>query len=366
MSSSRVAWIDAARALAVVLVVLYHLLIWTRADLAPAGADLERTWAAWRGTMSMLRIPLLMVLSGYLAARALSRGWASVRLRFIANYWIYVVWVTIFFAFYLVIYAVVWKPGLPQAITSFPAYAWNLISPNTILWYVLAVAIFPVVLWVLRRLGVPAPLIIGFAFALWAVGNYGDVPDSLGKLLRTFVFFAIGALLPEMIERFARLNWATALTLCATWVLVFPHVPTVFPGPIGALLVSILGVAAILAAFPHLFRGGIHTRVAAFVGKRTLDIYVLHLPILSCLYLLMRKVDGFPDVLASAWTDAVFVAAAVALTVALSLGIGALLRRVPGIMGLPAPWLRRLQHERHSPATGADAQTAAPGDTIRR
>ena len=92
--------------------------------------------------------------------------------------------------------------------------------------------------------------------------------------------------------------------------------------------------------FPLIFHTGRMSQGIAFVGRRTLDIYVLHFPLLAGLQLFLREAPN--SLTSSKLGDFAVTIGATLLVIALSLGIGAILRRVPGIMTLPAPWHRAL------------------------
>src|SRR5690606_650904 len=136
---------------------------------------------------------ILMAISGFLASGAITRGLSSIRTRFAANAWLYVVWLTVYFAFYATTYALIESPRLPVAVNTPQKYIENLVMPETPLWFIVAMATFPLILWGAARLGVPVWLVMVAAVAIWAWGTYGEVPQWVGKYARTFIFFAIGA-----------------------------------------------------------------------------------------------------------------------------------------------------------------------------
>jgi uncharacterized membrane protein YcfT len=88
--SSRLQWVDAARGVCVVLVVLYHVGLLTyepfRSVMWP---PVERGWFAINALLAAMRMPLLRAISGLLAARwnveppppttCTSSGWSSTR-----------------------------------------------------------------------------------------------------------------------------------------------------------------------------------------------------------------------------------------------------------------------------------------------
>ncbi|WP_182170665.1 acyltransferase family protein [Flaviflexus equikiangi] len=98
-SSSRLYWADTAKAIAVVLVVLYHVspiaLVWL--------VDGESRGEALIGEMSRallpVRMPLFFFVSGLLAVNAFARPWRAVLQKRVINLlWVFVLW-TVLYAF---------------------------------------------------------------------------------------------------------------------------------------------------------------------------------------------------------------------------------------------------------------------------
>ena len=74
----RLAWVDAARGICVLGVVLFHVCTWQYLPLGdalwhPAAA----AWDTVNSYLGTFRMPLLMALSGMLAARRVGEGWAA-------------------------------------------------------------------------------------------------------------------------------------------------------------------------------------------------------------------------------------------------------------------------------------------------
>jgi uncharacterized membrane protein YcfT len=87
----RTAWVDAARGIAIVLVVLLHARDWLRS----AGVDVH-VWKPVIEVMNGLRMPVFFALSGMLGTRWLRAGWRELvadKVIFLA--WVYLVWQTI-------------------------------------------------------------------------------------------------------------------------------------------------------------------------------------------------------------------------------------------------------------------------------
>lgn len=345
MKRPRELWIDAVRAIAVILVVLYHLLIWTHRDITFDQSGFGSFWDASRGVLTRLRMPILLAISGFLAGAAIQRGWGSVRLRLAANYWLYFVWLTLFFAFYSFVGLLEPAANLPVAVDTWPVFLQNIVMPSTALWFVVAMAVFPVVLWVGERSSVPTWLMIVGALAIWAVGVSFDMPQWIGKFARTFIFFAIGYYGRLVVPRIRARNWATALVALIAFALAARAFQRVIKGDLGALVVAVFAIVVAAVACPLIFKSGVHARIASFIGQRTLEIYVLHIPILSVVSLLLRGKPAVTHFTRTPVGDIVFTFGCVVVTVATALLVGLVLRRIPGVLALPVAWKRVLERD---------------------
>lgn len=344
-AKTREPWIDAVRAIAVVLVVLFHFLLWGYRVIAGPDPALAGVWGSLQEVLARIRIPLLMAVSGFLASSAIQRGWVPVRLRFLSNYWVYVVWLTIYWLFFTTAYRLIPNPDLPEAVNTVERYLQNLVMPNTVLWFVVAMAVFPVLVWLCEKFDIPVWLVILAAVAVWAWGTYGSVPQWFGKYARTFIFFAIGYYGRGFAPKLAGLGWPSAIVAVGAFVLSSIYLRDALEVQLGVTIAAVIGVVAVVIAGPQLFKSGLHARVASAVGKRTLEIYVLHVPLLGVMMLLLRDNAVIERFASTVWGDAIFVVGAVSLIVAVSLVLGMALRRVPGMMSLPKSWQERLTRQ---------------------
>lgn len=185
-----------------------------------------------------------MAISGLLAAGAIQSGWTRVRTRLIANYWLYVVWLTMFYGFYTLIERIAPGSDLPVAIDALPLYLRNLLALETVLWFVIAMAVFPVVLWLSERFAVPLWLVLAFAIAAWGIGATADIPDSIGKFLRTFVYFAAGYYGRLAVPRLRTLGWPSAI-VASLGVLLATKPFSHMLGSVGSLMVTALAIVTV-------------------------------------------------------------------------------------------------------------------------
>lgn len=265
----RLVALDGLRALTVVAMVFGHVLIWGHAAGPHAALD------AVSRLFDSFRMPMLMLVSGYLAHSLLSRPIASTVERGIHLAWIHMIWLTPLLL--LSPFGNEW---------SLPNYVGNLSRPMTSLWFLWVLGLF--------TLSVPFARLAPRAVVLAAALGLGMVSFAELLPLRTYSFqnaaiytlmVYAGLLYRPEIER--------ALTADISW-------------PLPARLIGVAAIAVLAAkvlrdASGHDLLGGVQRlalcvaalyamrvildRVAgmarlARLGRNTLPIYVLHVPLM--------------------------------------------------------------------------------------
>ncbi|WP_290808341.1 acyltransferase [Herbiconiux sp.] len=285
----RAIWLDVARGACVIAVVMLHVRIFVYDPLTPptAGTDAWRQFTEFFGPF---RLPLLFTISGLLVSRRVRGGWGDRRnvLRVASSYWIYLVWLCVFG----VMSAVVAATELPFQIESTADFLRQLAMPDTTLWFVFALALYVVVITSLQRF---PPMVVLGCFAALAVLS-GFVPAEHAEeqwlhMIYFAVFFAAGVYLPALLVWFSAGRIPTKLvgTLGAfvlfqlLWQLT--EEGTVFETSArlvrdSAAVTLAIVVCTVLSRIPAV------TRVLAKVGRRTLPIYILQLPVIWLLFLL--------------------------------------------------------------------------------
>lgn len=347
---ARVPWIDTARALCVLAVVVMHTTISLLVVVEHTQVDV-----AWRqivDAMTPFRMPALSLLSGMLLARRIRAGWSdrSVRASVALSYWLYVVWLLIFL---LIAVGIGWSMWLGPLGAGTPyqgaqAFIDQLILPKSVLWYVMALAIWTVVLAAMHKVSPAAVLIVLGTLSVVSFYLPGDGSDQYRNVLRYFVFFAVGVYAAGLIrEHVAKRPWASGGVAVGAFVLVaaianfgmddnVDHVLTI-PRDIAGAVIVIIGALA-LTKVPGL--GG----VLAWAGRRTLPIYVMHVPLLELLTMFPTWWLGALDY------EIVHAIAPVAITLAItaaSVGVHAIFVRTPArvVFMLPEAWRRRILRE---------------------
>ncbi|MFC6080598.1 acyltransferase family protein [Sphaerisporangium aureirubrum] len=279
----REVWADAAKGACILLVVLWHVItkdylrIGWRVEVPVPGA-----WGTLGDLLLTLRMPLFFTISGMFAARALRRPWATVARTRVARFlYLYVLWVSI----HTVLLGL--TPGFDTTRAHDPAgFAEQLIITPPNLWYLYALALYFTLAKALRR--VPAPLLITAALALSiAVAAWpAPLPGNRASLLQNLVFFLAGLYLRPHLERLAAptgarraalLGAGYAAALAVMTVAGAQRLPGVWPAVCALAVAFGVSAAPLLAAVPAVGEG------LARLGRRTLPVYVIHMPVLALL-----------------------------------------------------------------------------------
>jgi len=314
-AATRVDWIDYARGLCVLLIVVLHVIVemWTY-HWTPGPVGTLMRFA------ETLRLPGLFLVSGLLLGPVIDRPWRHYLDRKLLHFWyFFALWMTLEY-----LLRAEWRdaPAGRDALTSFAIHALNNPGP---LWFILLLPVFYVLAKLLR--GLSAPAVLAGAIAI----NLADPQSGLLFIDATaerFVYFVIGWLYAPQIGRFAAgvaRRPLAALALIALWCGANGWATLAAPAlaklPIVHLPLSIAGalVAVAVAALTAQLRG---FGWLAYCGRRSIVVYLAHsLPIhflLLGLSLTGLHLPGMPLTLA-----------VTALAIACAFAIERLLRPTP-------------------------------------
>lgn len=350
--AGRAAWVDVAKGLSIALVVAHHVVLLLASQHgAPAGlVELSRA-------LGTVRMPVFFLASGLFAGTALAGPWRRLLHRRVALFaWLYLVWCLVrYLVFGLLAHGVdvaSWRSPatlLPQ-----------LWLPSSALWFIFALALFSVVAKALRPVPVPVRLALAAGLAVVVGGGVVEVDSYAWRSMGAYlVFFLLGADASGPIRRWAaRLTRpaavGAALGLGVAWVAVTVLVRALdvalVPGVrLGTSLVGVGAGVALSVALAH-GRAGV---LPAWLGTRTLDVYLVHGPAVGVVALVLAATAP-PTV---GWAGAVALLAGVtAAAIGLSLAAGR------GLRALGAGWLFALPERWAAPPRGAGVlpRTAAP------
>ncbi len=311
-SAERLEWVDGAKAIAIVLVVLYHVGTTGMAWLMPGFSDRgTETWRLINEALTALRMPLFFLVSGLLAAGALARPWSALlRPRVAVLLWPFALW-TLLFAVPYALYR-----GQQTVAESVLTAAWTIPLGGTGYWYLFVLVVFFAVCRALRRHG-PALLLAGVALLALAptlsalveralgdpVG--GVVGDTVLRLATFFVWYAVGCFAPAVVARVAA-GGAAPLAIAAAGylVLITLQLVGIATGAATSAALSIAGITTALIGSRLLARWQPARRLGRYLAARTLAIYVVHPVALATLIWLVLRFSGgagVPPVIGAQW-----------------------------------------------------------------
>ncbi|GIG29354.1 acyltransferase family protein [Cellulomonas marina] len=333
----RLLWVDAARGYAVLAVVLFHFVQWSFQHWSIDG-PLGQGWELVGFVLSAVRMPLLLGVSGLLLARQVREGLhrSTTVYRSVTTYWLFAVWTGVYLLVAVLTPASTWRPR--WALEASPE---QLVVPDSPLWYLLALALYVLVLAALRR--VPPAVVLGVLAVVSVVcaAVQVDTFRTWVSIPQYALFFALGVYGRDTIMRWtSTARWLPVLGLGAgaMVLLAASRIPTVHP--VRGLLLTLSSAVALAFAAGFVARAVAWRPFAAvgrYVGQRTLAVYVTH-PIVF--QLVLWGGDEAPALRHAAVAAVVVLPLlAVALAVGVGLVVDAVARRVglSFLLELPRP-----------------------------
>lgn len=288
-------WPDVAKGACIILVVLWHVVTKHFAYLG-AGEDWPATelWRQIGLMLQPLRMPVFFAVAGMFAASALARPIGDLMRTKIARFtYLYVVWVLIHTA------VMAFTPDVPTIHATNGRQLVELLTVNpTNLWFLYALPIYFAVARLVRPL--PAAWVLAAAFLLSAAASSQLVmePSNRSQVVQNLLFFLVGLYGREVLRRLARRadRWLLLLQAALYGACVAAMYALGAETWFGVwAVVSVLGVAlGVTAAAVAAQRPGRATTVVAYLGRRTLPIYVIHLALFAVGDQIARRLDIVP------------------------------------------------------------------------
>jgi uncharacterized membrane protein YcfT len=281
MTSGRVDWVDYAKGICIVMVVMMHSTLGVE---AAAGAQ------GWMHALvdfaKPFRMPDFFLISGLFLSRVIDRDWRRYLDRKVVHFlYFYVLWVTIQFAFK--------APGLAgelgvAGVAKF--YLLSYLEPFGTLWFIYLLPVFFVVTKLTRRVPPVLIFLVGAALEAAPIETGWIMIDEFAA---RFVYFFAGYWLAANFFWLARLvqqHAALALGAIAGWALI--NGVLVFGGYAGlpgvSLALGFVGASAVVAVAALLARANVPD-LLRHAGEHSIVVYLaFFLPMAATRVLLLK------------------------------------------------------------------------------
>ncbi|RAI40411.1 acyltransferase family protein [Rhodoplanes roseus] len=288
--TARVDWVDTAKGLCIIMVVLLHSTFGV--ELAVGQDGFMHGFVAFA---KPFRMPDFFLISGLFLARVIDRDWRTYTDRKVVHFaYFYLLWMTI----QLVVKAPVlasehgWL-GVPGQ------YALAFIEPFGTLWFIYLLPIFFVVTKLARQMRIPplAVWLVAAALETAPIHTGWTVPDEFAA---RFVYFYTGFLLAPRV--FALAEAASARPLAAlgglvVWALV--NGMLVFGGysewPIVSLALGFAGAGAVIVLATLLVKSRVFTPIR-FAGEHSIVVYLAFFLPMAATRVVLLKTGLVPSV----------------------------------------------------------------------
>jgi len=296
----RIDWVDYARGISIILVVMLHSSLGVQKALG------DCTWfgylVAWA---KPFRVPAFFLLSGLFLARRVNWPWRDFLDRRVVHFaYFYVLWLIIAFAF-----------KAPVFVKEFSAegtlklFALSFIDPFGSLWFIYLLAIFAVVVKLLRNVSPWIVWPVAAALEILPVNTGWMVPDEFAA---RFVYFYTGYVAAPHVFRFAdaarRLTPPALFVALLGWALF--EALMVFADAGGRSLAALPGVSLVLGLVGSLAVAAAGVWMARMkdwfgfvraIGERTLIVYVAFFLFMATTRTILVKVAPWlgPDVIST-------------------------------------------------------------------
>jgi uncharacterized membrane protein YcfT len=306
-ASQRIDWVDYAKGICIVMVVMMHSVLGTELAAGQTGFMHHVVEFA-----KPFRMPDFFLISGLFLSRVIDRDWRTYLDRKVVHFvYFYLLWVTIQFGFK--------APGIAAEIGWSRAgllYLQSFIEPFGTLWFIYLLPVFFVVTKLTR--GLPPLAILGGAIALETM-RISTGWTAIDEFASRFVYFYVGYLFAAQVFALSdRARSRPVLTLVgiAAWALINGAlvVAGLSEWPLMSLALGFAGAVAIIVAGTLLARAN-WLGVLRFCGEHSIVIYLAFFLPMATARTLLVKTGVIPDV-----------------------GVMALLVTIAGVTGALAMW----------------------------
>lgn len=325
-------WIDVVKGVAIIMIVAYHVSLF----LNSLGMDAAGVGRA-RIVLDLFPMPAFFLISGLFHNRITGWSFADLWRRRLRQYlYLYVLWSVLRFLFYLVA-PNVREDGAGSSASDPLALLSILVWPISSYWFIYALFVFTLVLWVCRSL--PVWALVALALVASTLMSAGLIDtDNVGwnRMIEYFVYFVIGAIFHRRI--YSAVDRTTPLTiiLSAAAFAAFVVIVVLFPRLSAIPGVAFLGqVLVVTAGFTLATR---LTRLKplgwiSYIGVRSLNVYLVHIFVIALVSLPISPIADWLDTLPGRGLPVILLMTA--LVTALSILVTRYLTRVSWLFVYP-------------------------------
>lgn len=344
-------WVDFVKGGAMILIVAYHVALFLN-SVGMDAAGIGRV----RVVLELFPMPAFFLVSGLFHARMATWSFGDLWRRRLRQYlYLYVLWSLIRFVFYVVA-PNVRSDGAGTTAADPLALLLIFVWPISSYWFIYALFVFTLVVWLFRN-APPAALLVlaGVLAALSSSGVLDAGNSSLNRMTEYLFFFVLGATFHRRIYEVvdATRPWrAVALTgAFLAMAAITATVPVVRRIPGLEVVGQLLAVAAAFTLAYYLVRLR-PLKWVNYVGVRALNIYLVHIFVIALLVaplVFIPGIDrGFGD------RGILLLVGLTAVTIVLSILITRYLTRVTWLFVYPFGRKKRVRRSaQHPPAASS-------------
>lgn len=291
-ASGRIDWVDAAKGMSILLVVVHHVVyLMEPHGLVPGPVS------ALNSALASLRMPLFFLASGLFAWAPLAASWRTLLHKRVAFFlYLFLLWTLLQG---VVFWALPAGVAPPDSARNWSELAWEAVLPGPATWFLFALAVFSVIGKLVRR--VPAWVQLGASGVLCAAVGAGLLTfDSFAWtfMARYLFFFLLGvharSLAESLAERAGPATVTAAGVACGALAgaAVLLDLRSVF-GVAFVLNVAAVTFGVLLASYLSRFRP---FRPLVVLGANTLPVYLTNVIVVAGIVAVLRGVPLPPVV----------------------------------------------------------------------
>lgn len=274
-------WINAAKGLTILLVILGHAANYTLAVRWDDHSTIQTVWRYINDTFQPARMPLFFLVSGLLASTSVKSPREDTQhKRLTRPIYLYFLWGV------LLLVIMPFDPAMGPVPREIWSSTMRIISVGSSAWYFLGLAIFYGIARITLHWSDTKLVIFAALLSIYATLFELHLPGHMFNLLRCAIFFLAGVRFKDAIMAFVE-NYSPKKFACAALAFLVAVSVTV---PLDTFFVASDIAAVIFGLFLVKYIADNHrgaTLFLSYLGRRTIGIYVFHFVAISYLVLFL-------------------------------------------------------------------------------